>query len=292
MIEKGILPKGTQLTPINPLPKDVAKPGRRRAAVGHAQRRREEAVLAHGGGLRRLLRVHRRAGRPHHRLPGEDRAAREHDRLLLRRQRRVRRGQPERLGQREQVLQRLPGRARREHEVPGRARRPGHLRPLSDRMGRRRSPRRSRCSSATREYAGGTCDPLVISLAEGHQGAGRDPQPVPPLDRHRADDPRSLRAGDAEGLPRRRAVSRCRGVSMRYTFDAKPDAPTQKKRQYYAMLGTRGIWEDGWKAVARARAARPARATSTRTSGSSTTSTRTAPSRRTWPRSTPRSSRR
>jgi arylsulfatase A-like enzyme len=40
------------------------------------------------------------------------------------------------------------------------------------------------------------------------------------------------------------------GVSMRYTFDAKPDAPTQKHRQYYAMLGTRGIWEDGWVAAA------------------------------------------
>jgi arylsulfatase len=37
---------------------------------------------------------------------------------------------------------------------------------------------------------------------------------------------------------------------MRYTFDARPDAPTTKKRQYYAMLGTRGIWEDGWKAAA------------------------------------------
>jgi arylsulfatase len=40
------------------------------------------------------------------------------------------------------------------------------------------------------------------------------------------------------------------GVSMRYTFAAKPDAPTRKKRQYYAMLGTRGIWENGWKAAA------------------------------------------
>jgi arylsulfatase len=40
------------------------------------------------------------------------------------------------------------------------------------------------------------------------------------------------------------------GVSMRYTFAAKPDAPTKKKRQYYAMLGTRGIWENGWKAAA------------------------------------------
>jgi len=39
------------------------------------------------------------------------------------------------------------------------------------------------------------------------------------------------------------------GVSMRYTF-ANPDAPTAKHRQYYAMLGTRGIWEDGWKAAA------------------------------------------
>jgi hypothetical protein len=40
------------------------------------------------------------------------------------------------------------------------------------------------------------------------------------------------------------------GVSMRYTFDAKPDDPTHKHRQYYTMLGTRGIWEDGWKAAA------------------------------------------
>jgi arylsulfatase len=39
------------------------------------------------------------------------------------------------------------------------------------------------------------------------------------------------------------------GVSMRYSFDARPDGKTQKKRQYYAMLGTRGLWEDGWKAV-------------------------------------------
>ena len=36
---------------------------------------------------------------------------------------------------------------------------------------------------------------------------------------------------------------------MRYSFD-DADAPTTKKRQYYAMLGTRGIWQDGWKAAA------------------------------------------
>ena len=39
------------------------------------------------------------------------------------------------------------------------------------------------------------------------------------------------------------------GVSMRYSFDSA-QAPTRKERQYYAMLGTRGIWEDGWKASA------------------------------------------
>jgi arylsulfatase len=36
---------------------------------------------------------------------------------------------------------------------------------------------------------------------------------------------------------------------MRYSFDAA-DAATTKKRQYYAMLGTRGLWQDGWKASA------------------------------------------
>ena len=113
MIEKGILPKGTQLTPLNPLPADVANAGGHGAPLGYAQRRREEAVLAPDGGVRRLLGIHRRAGRPHHRLPGADRPARQHRRHLRRRQRRVGRGQPERIGQREQVLQRLSRRARR-----------------------------------------------------------------------------------------------------------------------------------------------------------------------------------
>jgi hypothetical protein len=39
------------------------------------------------------------------------------------------------------------------------------------------------------------------------------------------------------------------GVSMRYSFD-DADAPTAKKIQYYEMLGTRGLWSDGWKVVA------------------------------------------
>jgi arylsulfatase A-like enzyme len=39
------------------------------------------------------------------------------------------------------------------------------------------------------------------------------------------------------------------GVSMYYSFnDAR--APTRKKSQYFEMLGNRGIWSNGWKAVA------------------------------------------
>lgn len=38
------------------------------------------------------------------------------------------------------------------------------------------------------------------------------------------------------------------GVSMRYSFDAAT-IPTAKRTQFYSMLGTRGIWHDGWKAV-------------------------------------------
>ena len=39
------------------------------------------------------------------------------------------------------------------------------------------------------------------------------------------------------------------GVSMVYSFD-DADAPTAKHTQYYEMLGSRGIWHEGWKAVA------------------------------------------
>ncbi len=40
------------------------------------------------------------------------------------------------------------------------------------------------------------------------------------------------------------------GVPLGYTFDA-PDAPTEKHVQYFEMMGHRGIYADGWKAVTR-----------------------------------------
>jgi arylsulfatase len=99
------------------------------------------------------------------------------------------------------------------------------------------------------EYAGGTCDPLVISWPNGIKARGEvrnqyhhSTDIVPTiLDICGLEMPRVHNGVDQVPLA---------GVSMRYTFAADPDAKTQKRRQYYAMLGSRGIWEDGWKAVA------------------------------------------
>jgi arylsulfatase A-like enzyme len=98
------------------------------------------------------------------------------------------------------------------------------------------------------QYAGGTCDPLVIHWPKGIKSRGevRDQY-------HHATDivPTILDVAGLEMPKVYRGVEQypLNGVSMRYSFD-NASAPTQKKRQYYAMLGTRGIWEDGWKAVA------------------------------------------
>jgi arylsulfatase A-like enzyme len=99
------------------------------------------------------------------------------------------------------------------------------------------------------EYSGGTCDPLVISWPKGIKARGEvrnqyhhSTDIVPTiLDVCGLEMPKVYKG--AEQVP-------LSGVSMRYSFNAKPDAPTRKQRQYYAMLGSRGIWEKGWKACA------------------------------------------
>jgi len=35
---------------------------------------------------------------------------------------------------------------------------------------------------------------------------------------------------------------------MRYSFDAAA-APSARKTQFYSMLGSGGIWHEGWKAI-------------------------------------------
>ena len=98
-------------------------------------------------------------------------------------------------------------------------------------------------------YAGGTCDPLVIHWPKGIKARGEVRHQY-----HHSTDivPTILDVCGATMPDIYKGVTQypLSGVSMRYSFDAKPDGQTQKHRQYYEMLGTRGMWVDGWKAVA------------------------------------------
>ncbi len=99
------------------------------------------------------------------------------------------------------------------------------------------------------QYSGGTCDPLVISWPKGIKARGE----VRDQYHHSVDivptilDVCGLQMPDVYRGVKQIPLS---GISMRYTFDAKKEDPTKKHRQYFEMLGTRGIWEDGWKAAA------------------------------------------
>jgi arylsulfatase len=99
------------------------------------------------------------------------------------------------------------------------------------------------------QYAGGTNDPLVISWPAGIKARGE----VRHQYHHSVDIvPTILEVLGLEMPAVYHGVEQypLSGVSMAYTFDAEPDAPTRKEVQYFAMLGTRGIWKDGWKASA------------------------------------------
>ncbi|MGG7463285.1 arylsulfatase [Plantibacter sp. YIM 135347] len=96
-------------------------------------------------------------------------------------------------------------------------------------------------------YAGGSADPLVIHWPAGITARGEvrsqyhhctDIVPTI-LDACGVEAPAVVDGVDQTPMP---------GVSMRYSFDAT-EAPTTKRTQYYEMLGTRGIWHEGWKAV-------------------------------------------
>ncbi len=99
------------------------------------------------------------------------------------------------------------------------------------------------------QYAGGTNDPLIISWPDGIEARGE----VRHQYHHSVDIvPTLLEVLGVEMPMVHNGVEQypLSGVSMAYTFDAEPNTPTQKDVQYFAMLGTRGIWKDGWKAAA------------------------------------------
>jgi arylsulfatase A-like enzyme len=98
-------------------------------------------------------------------------------------------------------------------------------------------------------YNGGICDPLIIAWPGGIDARGDIRHQY-----HHAIDimPTIL---DCCGIEPPETINGytqtpIQGVSMRYAFEER-DAPTTRETQYYEMLGTRGIWHDGWKAVTR-----------------------------------------
>ena len=96
-------------------------------------------------------------------------------------------------------------------------------------------------------YNGGVCDPLVISWPKGIKARGQ----VRDQYHHVTDIVPTIL--DCCGVKMPKIVDGVEqtplvGTSMRYTFeDAK--VPTKRVTQYYEMLGSRGIWHKGWKAV-------------------------------------------
>ena len=99
------------------------------------------------------------------------------------------------------------------------------------------------------QFSGGTCDPMVVHWPKGIRARGE----IRHQYHHSTDIVATMLDVIGIEMPEvSRGVAQrpLDGVSMRYSFDAAPDAPTRKQVQYYAMLGTRGIWKDGWKASA------------------------------------------
>ena len=97
------------------------------------------------------------------------------------------------------------------------------------------------------EFNGGTADPCVMSWPAGMKTPGAIRHHY-----HHAIDivPTVL---DVLGVQAPEAIrghtqTRFDGVSMRYTFE-DASGLSHRRTQFYSMLGSRGIWHDGWKAV-------------------------------------------
>ncbi len=95
-------------------------------------------------------------------------------------------------------------------------------------------------------WNGGICDPLIVSWPEKIKDFGglRDQYC------HVVDIAATIYEALGIEFPERvKNIPQLplEGTSIAYTFES-PDAETQKRTQFYSMLGCRGIWKDGWKA--------------------------------------------
>jgi arylsulfatase len=248
MIAKGILPKGTQMTPINPLPEDVANPGdavrpwntlsadekRLFSRLAEVYAGFSEYTDAQVGRIIDYLEMSHQVENTLIIYAADNGASGEGSPSGSVNENKFFNGYPDEVSENLKLIDVLGGPDTYEHYPTGWA--VGFSTPYQ--MFKRYS-----------QYAGGTCDPLVISWPKGIKAKGEIRHQY-----HHSTDivPTILDVCGLEMPKVYKGVEQypLSGVSMRYSFDAKPDGPTQKKRQYYAMLGTRGIWEEGWKAVA------------------------------------------
>jgi arylsulfatase len=248
MIKKGVLPEGTQLTPINPLPEDVANPGDvvRPWNTLNADEKKLFSRLAEvyagfseytDAQVGRIIDYLEKSGQLENTIvlyAADNGASGEGSPNGSVNENKFFNGYPDELSENLKLYDKLGGPDTYEHYPTGWA--VAFSTPFQ--MFKRYS-----------QYAGGTCDPLVVSWPKGIKAKGEVRHQY-----HHSTDivPTILEICGLEMPKVYKGVEQypLSGVSMKYTFDAKPNGPTQKKRQYYCMLGTRGMWENGWKAVA------------------------------------------
>jgi arylsulfatase A-like enzyme len=97
------------------------------------------------------------------------------------------------------------------------------------------------------EFNGGTADPCIISWPQAEQGKGELRHQyhhavdiVPTILDFLGVEPPSTIKGHVQ--------SHLDGVSMRSSVE-DASATSTRRTQFYSMLGSRGIWHDGWKAI-------------------------------------------
>ena len=97
------------------------------------------------------------------------------------------------------------------------------------------------------EFNGGSCDPCIMAWPQGMAARGEIREQY-----HHAIDvvPTILEctAIAAPDVVKGYTQSPIQGVSMAYSFD-HPAAPGARHTQFYSMLGSRGLWHEGWKVV-------------------------------------------
>ncbi len=246
MIAKGILPEGTPLTPINPLPDDVASPldavrpwGSLTADEKRLFSKMMEVYAAHSeytdAQVGRMIDYLEKTGQLENTIviyAADNGASGEGSPNGSVNENKFFNGFPDTIEENMKSIDVLGGPDTYEHYPTGWAM--ANSAPF--RMFKRYS-----------QFAGGTVDPLVISWPKGIKARGE----IRHQYHHSVDIvPTILELTGLEMPEVYEGVKQypMSGKSMVYTFDAKPDDPTNRHVQYYTMFGTRGIWKDGWMA--------------------------------------------